>query len=395
MTQILNDLTLRKLTTAGRDRLELWDGRIAGFGVRVSKSGTKTFMLVYRHRGRPRRLTLGRYPVLSLADARAKAMQALLLVNQGQDPALSDQTENSTSHQFDSVVRQFVSRYCSVENKASTAKETERLLTKHFVGAWGKRDIRDIRQSHINAVLDSLVAANKPSEANHALGVVKTLFNWAADRELIAVSPCLKVKKPAKHGSRARVLTEPELSAVWSASAAEGYPFGSMTQLLILTGQRRGEVTSMRWSQIDLEARTWTISAELSKNGREHLLPLSSRAMGLIQALPRFDTDLLFPARGNDSNVISGFTRAKNRLDRITGVEGWTLHDLRRTTATYLAKLETQPHVIERILNHVSGTFAGVAGVYNRHTYFDEMREALEAWAQRIENLSIAKAQPA
>jgi integrase len=369
MPQNFTDLMLRKLTSNGQDRLEIWDARIPAFGVRVSSAGTKTFILMYRHRGRPRRLTLGRYPVLSLADARTKATEALLTINEGADPALVEQAIDDPTYQFDAVATSFVTRHCNVRNKASTAKETERLLNKHFVSAWKKRDVRDIRQSHINEILDALVADDKPSEANHALGVIKTLFRWCMDRDMIAISPCVKV---------------------WGALEPEGYPFGTMTKLLILTGQRRGEVTQLRRSQLDLKARTWLIPAELSKNGREHLLPLSDHALAVIKSIPTHDNDLLFPARGNGENVVSGFTRAKNRLDKVSGVTGWTLHDLRRTTATFLGKLDTPPHVIERVLNHVSGSFAGVAGVYNRHPYLDEMQKALQAWGNHVSSLSTA-----
>lgn len=391
MPQNFTDLMLRKLTANGDGRQEIWDGRIPGFGVRLSGAGTKTFILVYRHRGRTRRLTLGRYPILSLADARTKAAEALLTVNHGGDPALLEHAADDPSFQFDAVVDAFVERHCQIHNKASTAKETERLLKKHFVAAWGKRDIRDIRQSHINDILDVLIADDKPSEANHALGVIKTLFRWCVDRDMLTVSPCMKVKKPAKHGSRARVLTEDELKAVWKVLDHEGYPFGAMTKLLILTAQRRGEVTQMRWSQLDLDAATWTIPAELSKNGREHLLPLPRHAVTLLKALPRLHDDLVFPARGNDDAVISGFSRAKIRIDKLSGVSEWTLHDLRRTAATFLAKLDTPPHVIERILNHVSGSFAGVAGVYNRHPYLDEMRAALAKWEAQLTRIVTAK----
>ncbi|MDX2265915.1 MAG: tyrosine-type recombinase/integrase [Hyphomicrobiales bacterium] len=380
MPQHFTDLMLRKLNPEGQARSEIWDGRIPGFGVRVSGTGTKTFILMYRHRGRTRRLSLGRYPYLSLMQAREKATLALREVSNGNDPALIAEADDSPSFQFDAVVDRFIERHCHIHNKASTAKETTRLLKKHFVGVWGKRDIRDIRQTHINAILDALVAEDKPSEANHALGVIKTLFQWCVDRDMLTISPCLKVKKPAKHGSRARVLSESELKAVWKVFDAEGYPLGDMAKLLVLTAQRRGEVTQMRWSQIDLEAKTWTIPAAISKNGREHLLPLSSHAVAVLKSLPRLHKDLLFPARGNDNAVISGFSRGKIRFDKLSGVSDWTLHDLRRTTATFLGKLDTPPHVIERILNHVSGSFAGVAGVYNRHPYLDEMRIALEKW---------------
>jgi hypothetical protein len=205
MPQYLTDLMLRKLNPEGQARTEIWDGRIPGFGVRVSGTGTKTFILMYRHRGRTRRLSLGRYPYLSLMQAREKATLALREVSNGNDPALIAEADDSPSFQFDAVVDSFIKRHCHIHNKASTAKETTRLLKKHFVAAWGKRDIRDIRQTHINAILDALVAGDKPSEANHALGVIKTLFQWCVDRDMLTISPCLKIKKPAKHSSRAVV----------------------------------------------------------------------------------------------------------------------------------------------------------------------------------------------
>ncbi len=389
MAEQFTDLMLRKLTSDGADRLEVWDERISGFGIRVSKAGTKTFILIYRHRGRSRRLTLGRYPVLSLADARDKAIDALRQVNVGTDPILEAEKINDASYQFDAVVDDYVERHCKIHNRPSTARESERALKKHFVSEWGKRDIRDIQPNHINKILDTLIDNGTPSEANHALGVVKTLFRWCVDRDMLAVSPCQKVRKPAKHNSRNRVLTDVELVKVWRAFEAEGYPFGYMGKLLVLTGQRRGEVTEMRWSQIDEARQTWTIPATLAKNNREHVLPLTDAAMAILRSVPRLSDERVFPARNNDANAISGFTRAKLRFDKLSGVTEWTIHDLRRTVATGLAMLGVAPHVIERVLNHVSGTFAGVAGVYNRFQYQDEMRAALVLWERHINTLVV------
>jgi integrase len=384
MAETFTDLMLKKLTSGGLDRLEVWDERVPGFGVRVSKPGTKTFVLTYRHRGRSRRLTLGRYPALSLAAARDKAIDALRQIATGRDPILEAETKDDTAYQFDVVVDDFVAKHCIPHNKASTAKETERSLKKHFVAVWGKRDIRDITTTHVTDVLDELIEAGTPSQANHALAHIKTLFRWCIDRDMLAISPVDRVRKPAKKTSRARVLNEAELTKVWHAFEAEGYPFGFMGKLLVLTGQRRGEVTEMRWSQIDADRKTWTIPAELTKNSREHVLPLSEAALAVLKSVPRLSKERVFPARNNDANAISGFTRAKDRFDRLSGVTDWTIHDIRRTVATGLAQLTVAPHVIERVLNHVSGTFAGVAGVYNRFQYQDEMRAALELWAQHL-----------
>ena len=261
------------------------------------------------------------------------------------------------------------------------------MLRKHFVSAWGKRDVRDVTQRQVLDVLKHLVETDRPSEANHAAGVIKTLFGWCCDGGLLAINPCERLKKPAKKMSRERVLVRDELKAVWRSFDADGYPFGTMGKLLLLTGQRRGEVVGMRWSELDEEARAWTIPAARSKNGRTHVVPLSDAAMRTLQAIPRLSSDCLFPARGNDENTVSGFTRAKLRFDRVSGVDGWTFHDLRRTVATGMAEIGVTPHVIERILNHVSGSFAGVAGIYNRFQYLPEMRQALETWAHHIESI--------
>jgi integrase len=387
MADTFTDLMLKKLTSGGLDRLEVWDERVPGFGMRVSKTGTKTFVLTYRHRGRSRRLTLGRYPALTLGVARDNAIDALRKIAAGQDPILEAETVDDTAYQFEKVAADFVDRHCKPHNKPSTAKETERCLKKHFVDAWGKRDIRDITSTHVTLILDALIAAGTPSQANHALGNIKTLFRWCVDRDMLAINPVDKVRKPAKKNTRARVLTDVELAKVWRAFDAEGYPFGYMGKLLVLTGQRRGEVTEMFWKQIDADRKTWTIPAELAKNSREHVLPLSDAAHAVLRSVPRLSAVRVFPARNNDTNAISGFTRAKDRFDRLSGVTDWTIHDIRRTVATGLAQLGVAPHVIERVLNHVSGTFAGVAGVYNRFQYQDEMRTALTLWANHVEHL--------
>ena len=159
-----------------------------------------------------------------------------------------------------------------------------------------------------------------------------------------------------------------------------GYPFGTIVKLLILTGQRRGEVAGLEWPEVDYAAAVWTIPAARSKNGRAHALPLAPVALATIKSLPRLSDSFAFPARGNEEATFSGWSKAKAQLDELAGVTDWTLHDLRRTTATRLAGLGIPPHIVERILNHAGGSFAGVAGVYNRFEYGEEMREALKLW---------------
>lgn len=380
----LSDLAIRKIKPDPNRRTEIWDARLPGFGVRVFPSGVKSFVLVYRHFGRPRRMTLGRYPVTGLAEARGKALDALKLIDAGTDPqADADTAGTAGRYTFEQAKRSFVKLHCERHNRPVTARDTERILNNQFISRWAKRDIREISKTDILKVLDDIVEDGLPSAANHALSAIRKFFNWCVERGMLESSPCLGVKKPAANNARDRVLDIGEMAAVWSGADLVGYPFGPIVKMLMLTAQRRNEVASIQWSQLDFEANTWTLPAELTKNGRQHVLPIAPQAAALLRSLPHFTSDYVFPARG-ENPVFAHFSRGKLKLDALAGVKNWTLHDLRRSVATHLAKLGVAPHVIERLLNHVSGTFGGVAGVYNRFQYLDEMRSALELWEAHL-----------
>jgi integrase len=385
--QTLTDLSIRGLMPWGDGRFEVFDAKVPGFAIRVFPSGIKSFVLLYRQKGRLRRLTLGRYPILSLAEARKMAQAALNSVAHGDDP--QQEKENARNgFAFDETVETFLRTHCARFNRASTAQETARLLNAQFVNRWGRRDLREITRSEVVAVLDRIVAKGAPSAGNHALSAIRKFFNWCVERGLIEISPCTAIKKPTPHRSRDRVLADHELAAIWRSANSAGYPYGSIVQLLILTAQRRGEVTGMRWRDIDFEKFTWSIPAERTKSNRQQILPLVPAAMRILTSLPKFDGDQVFPAQGESRNAFSGFSKSKRRLDESCGVMDWTVHDLRRTAATGMAKLGVPPHVVERVLNHVSGSLGGVAGIYNRFGYLPEMQAALERWADHVAELA-------
>jgi len=385
LKQPLTDLLLRKLK-GGEERIEVWDAKLPGFGVRVSPSGTKSFVLLYRFRGLPRRLTLGRYPVLGLGEARDLAKETLNQVARGIDPRQGKE-ESPATYLFEEVASEFVRVHCGRRNRERTRKETARILHIDFVSRWKRRDVRDIGRKDVLDVLDAIVERGAPVAANNALAAIRKFFNWCFERGVIASNPCNGIKKLAKSETRDRVLSDEELRSIWQASDTIGYPFGALVQLLILTAQRRTEVATMRWHDIDLSSGVWTIPAELTKNGKPHLLPFSALALTRIASLPRLHESFVFPARGNDTATFSGFSKLKAKAERLSHVHGWTLHDLRRSAATHMGRLGVAPHVVERILNHESGTFRGVAGVYNRFQYLPEMREGLERWASHLEQL--------
>ena len=245
-------------------------------------------------------------------------------------------------------------------------------LTRHF--SWTKA-IDKVTHDDVAKALDAIDA---PSQRAHALKDIRTFFNWCIPRYL-AVSPCIGLKKPSEK-SRDRTLDDDELRKVWRKADEIGYPYGTIVRLLILTGQRAGEITALR--------RTWingtsiTIPPEFTKNARPTTIPLGAIAKALIETAPN-KGDLLFPARGDVHKPFQGLQSRKAVLDEC-GVENFTHHDHRRTFATNLAALGTPIHVTEKLLNHISGTVSGVAAIYNRHAFLDEMRAAIDAWEKRL-----------
>lgn len=386
----LNDIFVRNIPTPGVGRVQYPDGKLPGFGVRVSSNGLKVFYLTYRITGLSRRMILGRYPFKTLAAARAEAHTAIGQIANGIDPQRMTPDEEAPvgrSLTFDQTLDQFVRLYCSQHNRPSTATETERVLRSTFLPDWERRDIRTISRQDVLRILDAIVARGTPSAAIHAYAAIRKFFTWCVERDLVEASPCLHLKPPAKKQSRERVLTDAEIVLLWIASRDEGYPFGAIVQLLLLTGQRRGEVVGMRWAELDLRQGVWTIPGTRTKNGKAHSVPLTPHVRAILKSLPRFQSEFVFPARGKPEQPYSGYSKGKRELDAAANLHGWTLHDLRRTAATAMAELGVAPHIVEKILNHTTGTFAGVAGVYNRFEYRSEMRNALRLWAAHIKKL--------
>ena len=251
-------------------------------------------------------------------------------------------------------------------------------------------------------MLDEIVDRGSPISANRLLATFRKCCGWSVERGLIDVSPCDGVKPPAVNKSRDRVLSDDELRRIWRACDRLAYPFGPLVKLLIITAQRRDEVAGMTAAEVGEASRLWVLPRERAKNDVEHPIPLVAPALAIIAGLPRFsmgdeveDAKLpgfLFTTTG--TSHVTGFSKAKVALDKLVAADGgealapWTLHDLRRTAATGLARLGVNLPVIERILNHVSGSFGGVAGVYQRHTFADEMRQALDRWAGHVERLT-------
>jgi integrase len=381
-----------------RKRRELPDrgnGSVAGLYLIVQPSGRKSWAVRYRHAGKSHKFTLGNYPAISLADARAQAGEAWALVHRGTNPATALRHEDEQQPSFEAVVREFVTRHAK-KNRAW--REQARIIGLRAAGddlvviegglvkRWGKRQLADIRRDEVVAALDDIIDRGAPYVANRTLAHLRKLFNWALPRYRLAENPCRGVQPPGEEHSRDRVLSDEELQRVWLAAGKIGGPFGAVVQLLILTGARLNEVARMEWSELDVERRLWTLPASRAKNKRRHEVPLSAAALAIIEARPRGKGRFVFSTTHGRTAVV-GHDGVKVRLDALSGVTGWRLHDLRRTVASGMAGRKIALPVIEKVLNHSSGSFRGIVGVYQRHEFADEKREALDAWAAHVERL--------
>ena len=369
--------------TDPKGRQEIPAGVVPGLYLIIQPTGSKVWAFRYRHRGRTRKMTLGRYPYLSLSDARKVASEALAQVERLIDPAEVRKEKKKGAGTFEKISLEFIELHCVPRTKS--AKAVERILRKEIFPYWRTRQFDEIRRHHILDLIDRMMASNRPVLTNRTLSLIKSLFNWAVvDRGIIEVSPAVGIRPPAKEISRDRVLNDNELQRFWNATATLGFPWQPFYQLLVLTAQRRRETASMRWDDLDLEAGLWTLPAEATKPGRVHDVPLSHAAAELLQSAPRFSGPFVFSFNGGES-PITGFSKAKILLDSQLTVEvPWTVHDLRRSAATWMAGHGVPIHVLAAILNHSPGSTQGVTSIYNRFRYVEERRVALEAWSTHL-----------
>jgi integrase len=376
----------------GATRREIPDGDVRGLYLQIFPSGKASWAFRYRSSGRTRKLTIGASPEIGLKDARDLARAAHLQIASGVDPAAAKQAARTNAvalparDMVEKVAAQFLARH--VKNlAAATRREAGRIFAKEILPAFRGRRLSEIKRPDVIEWLDAIVDRPAPIAANRALSWLKGLCNFAVERGVLDVSPIAAIKPPAVETARDRVLSDDELKAVWEAADALEPVYAGFVELLILTGQRLREVSELRWAEIDLENRVWLLPRERAKNGVEHSIPLSDQVVGILKRLPRIaGSDFVFTLNGR--NPIRGTDMVKRRIDRLAPpMPPWVLHDLRRTVASGMARLGVNLPVIEKLLNHVSGSFAGIVGVYQRHSFADEKRAAMAAWAQHVEQL--------
>lgn len=438
MSEPLTNAKVEKLRVPrGKSRLDVVDGGQRGLRLRITDKGVRTWSVTYRPKARPdkkTRFTIGPYPEYRVKDARTEAQAILGRVARGEDPQGEKVAERKATRRdastipdntFDAVADDFIARHVS-KLRPRTRDEYVRPIEKWLKPRWGYRPLGEITKVDIVDLLDDIAdgtikappppegemgrRAPRPSRARggniaarRCYAVVRKLFNWALGRGIIDISPATIPNDalPGAERVRTRILKDDELihvdqdgqpAGLWPAFDAAGYPFGTAFKLLLLTGERRNEVTQMRWSEIDLEARLWTLPAERTKSKREHKVPLSDQVMDILEGVPRFlgnadapEGDFVFSTR-NGEVPISGISKATAEVAQRADLdEHWTLHDLRRTAATGMGELGFHLETIGAALNHAT---QGITGrVYVQRDPIKEKRAALDAWGWHIHAL--------
>lgn len=365
--------------TAGKWMTDYWDDRLEGFALRVSPhSDRKTFIVRYTLKGRRRRMTLGAYPALSLADARDRAREILGAVARGEDPQSAKKAERRAVT-FAELAELYLERHAKVKKRRW--REDERVINVDLLPHWKGRKAKRIKRADVVELLDGIVERGAPIMANRTKALVSKIYNFGIGRDLVEHNPCFGVPMPAKARQRDRVLSEDEIRAVWAALGHEEQVMAATFKMRLLTAQRGVEVLSMRWADIDGD--WWTIPSEVSKNDLAHGVPLSKQARELLDEL-RPKTGLstwVFESPRKPDTHISAVQKAANRIARAADVD-FVPHDLRRTAATFMTSMKISRLVVAKILNHVE---SGVTAIYDRHSYDDEKREALIRWGERLE----------
>jgi integrase len=386
----------------GKSEAIFFDDDVPGFGLRIREAGSRSFVFQYKLGTKQRRMALGTATALNFAATRKTAEQLYARVKLGQDPASDkNQAQKQAAETFIVAAEQFL-KAREPKLRKRTLSEMKRHLTQH-AKPLHELQLAKITRRDIAAVIVAVTNNKSPLTGNRVRTSLSTFFAWCLQHGLVEHNPVIGTERH-KEQSRDRVLAPAELRAIWNSLADDHY--GSIVKLLALTGQRRDEIGGLRRSE--LGENEIVLPKERTKNKRQHFVPLSAPAAEIIETQPaRGERDLIF---GRDDGAFSGWSNCKERLDkRIKEANGnaiapWKLHDLRRSFATYaggglpkdqIAKLPardkelaaglgTQPHVIEAVLNHISGSKAGVAGVYNRSDYGHEKRIALDKWAERL-----------
>jgi integrase len=352
--------------------------------VKVTPKGRKVFLVMYRLAGagsRLRKYTIGPYGRVTLPMAKAQAQKIFAARLDGRDPA--DEKRQSRRRlvidRVDDLVETFIREHVAM---IGTSRRITSLLQRDVIPYWGAKSIHEIKKRDVSDLI-SLIAQRNAHASHRLLKTLKTFFRWCVGRAVIDFSPAEGISSPYREVSRDRVLTDQELAAVILSARRMPPPYGLIVEFLALTGQRREEVAQLKSDELDDKTRTWTIPGSRTKNKRAHIVHLSEPAWKVIEACSG-EPYVFGTATGKR---FQRFGKEKRELDKLCGVAGWRIHDLRRTIVSGMARLGIPPHVADKILNHQARTISGVAAVYQRHDFLAERKDALDRWGAHVEQI--------
>ena len=359
-------------------RLEIFDDEVPGLALRVTPQGAKSWAVLYRHRGRRRRLTLGSLDVLTLAQARERARDELYAAGKGSDPATEKQTGRHVQTIGD-LATLYIEKWA--KPKKRSWKADDNLLRNKVLPTWRARAIQDITRHDCLALVEAVADRGAPVVANRVVSLLSKMFGFAVDRSLIDVNPAIRLPRPGTEQARDRVLTEPELRQLWQAFEALDPSLCAFFKLRLLTAQRGGEVAAMRWQDLDLVGGWWTIPATSAKNKLSHRVPLNATALAIIQSLQ--PTEENPPAGARYAFVLTGARGKRQQAEAAATftVPNFVPHDLRRTVASMMASGGIPRLTIKKLLNHVE---RDITAVYDRHSYDPEKAAAIAWWDAKL-----------
>jgi len=386
MPQIkITDAALRTLRPPSAGQITYWDTLLPRFGLRLAAGGARSWIVQYRHHGRTQRLTFAKHGLMGVADARTRAKELLAQVTQGDDPAAERRAARDAAT-FEELAQEYIERHA--KPKKRSWKEDQRILATYVPKSWRHEPASSITRRQVRDLVEGL-AETAPIMGNRVLACLRKVFNWGLGRELIDANPCAGIERPAAEHQRDRVLSPDEIRRLWKALDEEDRPTAALFRLYFLTTARGYELRTMRWDDLDLESGWWTIPAERSKNGLAHRVPLSPLAVSILRDLQARATNSpwVFSSTGPEGYRVS-IQKAALRVRAASGVD-FTPHDIRRTAASHLTgELKVSRLVVSKLLNHVE---RGVTAVYDRASYNQEKRQAVDKLARYLKAIVASK----
>ena len=367
------------------------EGEDGGMGIKVYPSGKRSFVYMYRFDDTSRQLTIGPYPLITLHSARLEAAKAKDETLKGIDPAKVKKNAKEAHRDAETVkalVAEFIEKWSKPQKR--TWKEDERILEKDVIPAFGKRKAKDIKRRDIVLLLDEIVERGAPIQANRALAVIRKMFNFAVTRSILDASPCAAIPAPSKEKRRERVLNDDEIKAFWlELDNAKMHDMIKMSlKLMLVTAQRKQEVSNAKWSEFDLKSNWWTIPSERSKNGRPHRVPITSMANELLNNIKASTAEsiYLFPSPRTESPITGqSIDHALRKNADCFTITSFTPHDLRRTASSKMTEAGISSNDVSKILNHSDNTTIGRH--YDHYSYDAEKEKALTKWSRKLESI--------